>query len=135
MKIDKDTLVKNRFWILVGTAAALTLIAWLLLVFTVPSTVAEAVTDVEKPWKQDKKFNHFKNPALVKQMADETQKIKSQYASLHKDLYDSQIKQTCLMTWPKAMVDQGFDFKNGKFAKDVTVQKKGDPKTDDKWVN
>jgi hypothetical protein len=134
MKIDKETLVKNRYWILVGTAAGLTLIGWLLLVFTVPSTVAKAVTDVETPWKKDKKYNDFKNPALVKQMTDATQKLEAEYATLHKKLYDSQIEQTCLMTWPKAMVDQGFDFKNGKFAKDVTVQKKGDPKTDDKWV-
>ena len=134
MKIDKETLIKNRYWILVGTAAGLTLIGWLLLIFTVPSTVAKAVSDVETPWKKEKKFNRFKNPNLVKQMADETQKIETEAASLHKTLYDSQIKQTYLMTWPKAMVDQGFDFKNGKFAKDVTVQKKGDPKTDDKWV-
>jgi hypothetical protein len=127
MKLDRETIIKNRFWILAGTAAGLALIGWLLLLVTVPSTIADERTRIEKPWLKNKRKTGFISSAAVKAMQAEAQALASEKTKMQAELYKTQATQSFLMTWPKAMVDLGFDFKNGKFAQDVEVLKR-DPK-------
>jgi hypothetical protein len=136
MKIDKDTIVKNRFWILVGTAAVLTLIGLLLLLFTAPATVAKERDTIEKPWKTLKnQGKDFKHPDYLAAVQAETNKLTSESSKSLNELYKTQLTNSFMMTWPKSMVDEGFDFNNGKFADEIIVLKreaKGDAKSEEK---
>jgi hypothetical protein len=136
MKLDKENLIKNRFWILAGTAATLTVIGLLLLLFTAPSAVAEKRDAIEKSWKGLKnQGTGFKHPDYLKMVQAEAQKFKAESNKSLSELYKSQVSQSYMMTWPKAMVDEGYDFNNGKFADEVVVHKrdaKGDAKSEEK---
>jgi hypothetical protein len=136
MKLDKETVVKNRFWILVGTAAVLTLIGWLLLLFTAPATVAKERDTIEKSWKTLKNAGKdFKHPDYLAAVQAETKKLTDASSKSLNELYTTQISNSFMMTWPKAMVDDGFDFNNGKFADEIIVHKrdaKGDAKNEEK---
>jgi hypothetical protein len=124
MKLDKDTVVKNRFWILAGTAAVLTLVGWALMLFTVPGTVSAERAKVEKEWKKDKVYNQFKDKDEVQRKKKEADDLKRIRDKIHTELYNSQVNDSFIDTWPKKMVDAGFDFKKGKFALKVAVGKK-----------
>ena len=56
MKLDKETIVKQRFWFLLGGCVPLLLIIWLVLVFG----VSGAVTEKRNKYDAAKKINVIK---------------------------------------------------------------------------
>src|ERR1700733_12523079 len=100
MKLDKESILKNRFWILAGTAAALTLIGLLLLLFTAPAAVAEKRDAIEKGWKTNKnQGTGFKHPDYLKAVKAEAEKFRAESSKSLSELYKTQTSQSFLMTW------------------------------------
>jgi hypothetical protein len=127
--MDQKTLIKNRFWIVLGTAASLTLINWLILLITVPSTVSGKQSELQKKWEGDvKSVVQYKHVTVVEAARKEAEELDAEGKNLHKILYESQSEAATLMTWPKTMMD-AFDLKGGKYALKMEIKP---PKTDPK---
>ena len=65
MKLDKDTLVKQRFWFLLIPAALLTLVAVVLLMFVIPAGIRKQRAEVAKKLEEIKGQKDPKNAELV----------------------------------------------------------------------
>ena len=66
MKLDKETIVKQRFWFLLGGCVPLLLIIWLVLVFGVSGAVTEKRNKYESAKKSLDGINNPKNDSFVK---------------------------------------------------------------------
>src|SRR5437879_1758217 len=99
MKVDSDTIVKNRFWILLGLAVVLNLVAWLVMLVSVPAKVSSAEQNVTKPWKEGKDYNQFVNPDDVKAAEEAAGKAKSSQSGSWQNLYETQDAEANLKLW------------------------------------
>jgi hypothetical protein len=123
MKVDKEFLIKNHFWILLFTAAGLALIGWLLLLVTVPGTVNTKRDQVDKAWKAGKDYSKFKHPKFVEIAQKEADDRNKERIGIHEKLYTDQVKEARLNTWPRKMVEvHEFDFSNGKYATEIVLK-------------
>src|ERR1700676_4521730 len=117
MKVDKEFVIKNHFWILLFTAIGLSLIGWLILLVSVPGTVGAKRAEVEKAWEAGKKHSSYKNPLWVERAEKEAEDRNKERSRIHENLFDVQVKDARLNTWPQKMVSvYGFDFNDGKYA-------------------
>jgi hypothetical protein len=119
--MDKEALIKNRFWIVLGVAVVLALVDWMLVLFVVPGKADKQQKDIEAKWKADKGYSNFKHFSWVEAAKNEAAALEKDSANVHKTLYDIQAKDALLGTWPKSMIKQ-FDFNGGKYAVDVAVK-------------
>jgi hypothetical protein len=127
--MNKENLIKYHFWYLLGLAAAFTLIAWALLLVTVPSTIGGERAKIEEKWNKLKGYSDFKHQRWVDLKKKEADSLNSERAEIQKSLYEAQANQSTLMTWPSSLEAQ-FDFRNGKYALEVVVHPANtDPKT------
>jgi hypothetical protein len=97
LKIDKDTLIKQRFWILLGMSVLLLLVALLML----PSSVGSEVETKQKDYNGKKdslaKISSVKNPKWV----DEAKKADDFVESKKNKVWEQAwLTQKDLMTWP-----------------------------------
>jgi hypothetical protein len=123
MKVDKEFLIKNHFWIVLFTAAGLALICWLMVLATVPGRVNAARDGVEKVWKSGKDYKNFKNPKYVDIAKEEAKNRNDERAGGHEGLYLAQVKDARLNTWPQKMKDaDAFDITDGKYATEVIIR-------------
>jgi hypothetical protein len=127
MKIDKDFVVKNHFWLLLGSAVLLTLVGWVLLLVTVPGKVKRDRDSVEKKWDSLKKQKDFVAAEAVEAARQEAQNRNQERSTIHKSLHLAQSKDAGLSTWPKSLTSAYFDLNNGKYALEVVIHP---PKTD-----
>src|SRR5580765_5575000 len=125
MKLDKESLLKNRFWILAGTAVVLSLISLAILFITVPESAGKDQKDQEKNWKQAKNVSgEIKSPAAVEAMRKAAEEVKNSLGKVQSELYKSQDATGVLMWWPVTMTSLGYDLQHGKFAYEIEVQAK-----------
>ena len=124
MKVDKEFLIKNHFWILLFTAAGLGgMVCWLMVLATVPGTVNAARDPVEKVWKSGKDYKNFKNPKYVDMAKEEAKNRNDERAGGHEGLYLAQVKDARLNSWPQKMKDaDAFDITDGKYATEVIIR-------------
>ena len=101
MKLDKATLIKNRFWIILGTAVFFTIIGWALLLLTVPGAVGKERGKVDKEWSNKKNPPAFKNPEWVKLQEKEAQELKAEQVKVQSYMYNAQAVEASVMVWPQ----------------------------------
>ena len=99
MKVDQEFLVKNHFWLLLGTAVAFTLIGWILVVFGVPGTVSAEKQKVLSEWESKAKYNEFKNPKAVELAKSVAEVRDKERGSVHTDLYKAQARDATPAGW------------------------------------
>jgi hypothetical protein len=123
MKVDKEFIIKNHFWILLFIAVGLSLVGWLLMFVSVPGTVNAKRDEVQKEWDGGKNYKEFKHPDYVKRAQDEAEARDKERLGVHESLYADQAKEARLNTWPRKMVEVGgFDFSAGKYATEIVVK-------------
>jgi len=118
MKVDKEFLVKNQFWVLLGVAVPLTLVAIVILLVVVPGQTAAAKKKVEDQYKA---FKDYKTGATLK-----NDRWVAQAQKRLKDVQDQEgrvwgaawVAQEEMFSWPDVLDD---GFRNGLFVKAVTV--------------
>ncbi len=115
MKMDKEFLMKHRFWVLLSVAVPLTLVTVVFLMFVAPVGTAALKKKVETAHKDLKKFDRFKNPKWVKQAEKELKEVKK----LEKSVWEVAWKdQERLFTWPGPLDDK---FREGYYVKLITI--------------
>src|SRR5262249_51876989 len=120
MKVDQEFLVKNHFWLLLGTAVTFTLIGWILVVFGVPATVSGERDKVWSEWDNKKKYTEFKSPKAVEMAKAVAEARDKERGSVHSVLYNTQAKEATLMSFPTRM-EQEFDPRTGRYALEVVI--------------
>src|SRR5438132_1408740 len=119
MKIDKDALLKHKFWILVGLSVPFAAVAILLLVTSVSSSI-ETIRKTLKTALDGVKNQPNVHPELEilerRQAADRLFKKESE---VWRDAFR---EQETFFRWPRKM-EETFHFADGLFANDVQVLK------------
>jgi hypothetical protein len=106
MKVDKETLVKHHFWILLGIVAPLVLIALCTLWFGAASDIKKKEDEFEKMKKQLadlKNKSGIKNTHWVNVLEQKEKKVADQKDKVWKEVWEA---QSDLMTWPQALANE-----------------------------
>ncbi len=125
MKVDKATLIKHRFWIILGTAVAFTVIGWLLLLLTVPGAVGKERDKVNSQWSAKKTVTKYLNREYVNVQKKEVDDLQSELKKLQSILFNAQAVEASCMSWPKMLSSDKkvvFDLKDGLYALEVAIQ-------------
>jgi hypothetical protein len=120
MKLDKDTLLKQRFWLLLALSVPLAVIGLVLLSTSVPSVIAKERKEVDKALSSIKTFGDPKSREWV-ELADQIATAKEKEKVVVWKQAAS--KQTDLMTWP-TFVEEKYHFRDGLFARDITATRR-----------
>jgi len=129
MKFDKDTLLKQRFWLLLAVSVPLAVVGLFLLSSSVPALIGKERKAIDAALKEMADFSRGdpKSPEWVKVAAKKAAEKKKQEEIVWKNAAG---EQSDLMTWP-ASVEEKYHFRDGKFAKEITAtRKKEDKKAD-----
>lgn len=128
MKFDKDTLIKQRFWVMLGVSAPLSLVALLVLLTAVGANISKQREELTKQLKtvKDAANGDQKNDAWIEKKAEEAKKAKDREALVWGKAYE---RQKALYTWPESMENK-FQFTNGFFATDIVADRKGEAPTE-----
>jgi hypothetical protein len=124
VKFNKQAILKNRFWILVGVTAVLTLAG----TFYLQLYGNEAVAQIQKKFKGEidktKTITADSNPAIIdfwEKKAEEAKKSQSEvWEKAYKD-------QEMLFKWAPE-IETRFEFHKGKFAQDIKIFNLSDEK-------
>jgi len=120
MKLDKETLIKQRFWFIAGAGASLTLLALVALLFFVPRSIAKNEGEVGNKQKKVGGVADIKNPAFIEWGEKEARAERKKEGEVWKEATKG---QQILFFWPRQF-EKEFHFQNGKFALEITVQAK-----------
>jgi hypothetical protein len=133
MNLDSDTIVKNRFWILLGVAATLNLVAWVVMLISVPSKVGATQKDIETRWKGARKDSGVVTRQEVEAQREEASKAEATQGSSWQNLYKKQAAEAKMTLWPRDLSS----IVNGKYAVEIVLHPKKAaelPKADDTHV-
>ncbi len=114
MKIDKETIVKNHFWILLGIYAPAVLVALMLVLFGVSATVGEKASNLKKT-KDDlssKAKGDLKNDRWVKVLEGKEEKLQGQKNDMWRRVWEG---QATIMTWPASLENEFPELKKAYF--------------------
>lgn len=117
MKVDKDLLIKHHFWIMLGVAVPLALVAILMLMTAVSASIASQRKSLEDEIKKVKGTNVDKNDEFVSLEEKLAAKKKEQEGEVHALAYNA---QKSISTWPD-LIEKTFNFRDGLFATEVAV--------------
>jgi hypothetical protein len=124
MKLDKETLIKHRFWVAVAACGFLTLIAIIALVFIVPRAANAARKKVEDKWAafDAKKLKSWdvKNDSFIEMGQKKADKEKENETKVWAVASGA---QKTLFPFPREFEGE-FEFHKGLFAYEVNVQGK-----------
>jgi hypothetical protein len=120
MKLDKDTLIKQRFWVLLALSVPLTLIALFLLWFVVPSVTSQERKKVETNREKLKGVRDLKNDSWIKLAKEAADRAKAQETNVWQKAWN---QQQDVITWPTSLENE-FHFKDGLFANVIAIQGK-----------
>src|SRR5262249_48864748 len=116
MKLDKDNLIKQRFWVVIDACLPLVLLALLLLLTSVPGGIARERKAIEE--EQGKmKVGDVKTPAWVEFQKKVAEKQKSLETVVWEKSWDPQAR---IMTWPEPF-EEMYHFRDGFFANEIKV--------------
>ncbi|MBI2805658.1 MAG: hypothetical protein HYX68_11830 [Planctomycetes bacterium] len=125
VKINKDALLKNRFWIMLGVTVAVTLFGLVYL------QLVNAETEKKGPkgaLGSAKPLKEFTGPLQIDQRTKDAERAKAKESTVWAYAYKTQAP---LFRWAKAVEDQ-FPFFDGNFANEITVTK-ASGKEKDSW--
>ena len=97
MKLDKETIVKQRFWFLLGSFVPLALIVWIMLITSVSGTVAKERKEVDDSKKAIDGIKDPKNDEFVKLLREKQEKLQKQKEKVWEKAWATQVG---IMTWP-----------------------------------
>src|ERR1700683_2717591 len=115
MAIDKEFMVKHRFWLLLATSAFLVAIGIFILAFPVRSGLRATEAEIQKRLDKIKNYKNFKSPQAVEQKRKEQGEEKAKETEVWKAAWKTHGN---VSTWP-AEFEQEFQFKDGWFAVDI----------------
>jgi hypothetical protein len=124
MKLDKDTLVKQRFWLMLGGAVVLVVVSFFLMATGVRSSIDKERKAVDQVIKNLTSFGDAKSDEWVK-LAERSAAEKEKQKTVVWQAAAAQ--QADIMTWPDA-VEDAYEFRDGQFAKEITATRKKDEK-------
>jgi hypothetical protein len=121
MKIDKEVLIKQKFWVIAGASAFVTLIAFGVLLFITPRSIAKQEAEVEGRRKGIQSGGtDLKNQAFV----DEAKKVAEVEKAKESKVWKAATrKQQVRFFWPPQF-EKEFEFLNGLHATEIVVQGK-----------
>ncbi len=124
MKFDKETLIKRRFWILLGLAVPVSLAAIFLLLTAVGAEIAREREKLAKKLDEVKQASkgEAKNETGVAIRAKEAEDWEKEKAKVWKSAF---VAQEPLTTWPDSF-EKNFLFNSGLFAVDIVIDRKGE---------
>jgi hypothetical protein len=98
MQVDKETLIKHRFWIGLGVAVPLILIAYLVVITSVSGKIAEERNKVEAAKKALDAIRSPKNGKHEAQLKERGEKVGGKKNEVWEKAYEV---QDGMMTWPE----------------------------------
>jgi hypothetical protein len=116
MKLDKATLLKQKFWVLLFVSLPITLGAIFLLVTSVSGEIARAKATLDSKLK-GLKTPEYKTPADIAEAKRAADVEKADEKRVWEQAWDM---QKHLFLWPEA-VESEFNFQSGKFAQQIKV--------------
>jgi hypothetical protein len=120
MKFDKDTLLKYRFWLLLGLATPLAIVGLMLLSFSVRAQIDKEKKAIDDTIKKVKTYAKPENQESVDTASKRAIEKKSKQDVVWQLAAREQDK---LMTWPKG-VEEKYEFSNGLFAQQISATRK-----------
>jgi hypothetical protein len=126
MKVDAETLMKNRFWLLAGLVPLVALIAFIVLATAVAGQINNKKKDIEKKLGAIKNYKDAKRPNEVDHKGKEAAVHKALEDVVWKNAWD---EQAPLSTWPKEF-ESTFHFKDGLFATEIKAERSKEPATE-----
>jgi hypothetical protein len=123
MKVDKDTLVKQKFWVITGVSAFLTLLALVVLMLFVPRSIDKVRGDVETRQGNLTKVDNIKNQSYLDVAGVEAKEEKAKEGKVWRA---ADKEQRPLFFWPREFEKRFHfdDWEHGLFAYEVAVQNK-----------
>ena len=97
MKLDKDFLIKQKFWVVLGGGLFLTLLAIFFLLVIAPGAIGKVRKKVEEDWGRVKNAKDVKNPEIIKVMDKLKESEKGNEEVAWRRGYESQKK---IPFWP-----------------------------------
>lgn len=121
MKFDKDTLIKQRFWVLLAIVIPCTLVGILTLVTSVAADIAADRKKVLEKLQSIEKVGTagLYNQNMIDKIAKEAEELKSKESDVWKFAYNP---QAVLYRWPVEL-EQEFQMTNGLHAWEVKVDR------------
>jgi hypothetical protein len=110
MKLDKETLIKNRFWVLVAAVVPLVLIAFVVLWFGVRSAIAKKQAAVDQVMKEPGGIKDTRNQRGIDALKEQEKKVEAIWKKVWEEAWNSQVE---LITWPSEVQNR---FNSGLFA-------------------
>jgi hypothetical protein len=129
MKIDKDALIKHRFWILAGLSVPFAAVAILLLVTSVSSGIAKTRKTLEDALKVVKNVSNPQPEAEILARKEAAEILLKKETAVWGAAFK---EQEVFFRWPREM-EQEFHFADGMFANGVQVLKMPDDKDKAQW--
>jgi hypothetical protein len=129
MKVDKETLVKHKFWVIAALCLPLTLFAMVYLATSVAGAINAKHKEVDKKIKDLKAFADPKRPDEVSKKKREAELHESLKDVVWEEAWQTQARQPGLNTWPEQL-EHDFHFANGLFAMKVQAERTKTPPAD-----
>ncbi|GEM_PF-2944477 len=126
-KVDKDMLIKHRFWVLLAASLPLVMAALLILITSVGAHIEDLKKKVSGKLTEVQQAKEVVGPSVIevrKKVADDR---KASETLVHAGAFKA---QEVLATWPDE-VEKKFDFQRGRFATDIKIMPA--PKDKDSW--
>src|SRR5262245_58057886 len=130
MKMDKDTLMKHRFWVVLAVAAPLALGAIFFLLVIVGGGIASQRKDLEKRVGSMPKVTNPQNDKSVAVKKEDAENVISKKDKAWEKAWNEQAR---FFTWPRKFADDDkIDFQDGTFITEVKVLKAMPEKVEEK---
>jgi hypothetical protein len=122
MKLDKDFLIKHKFWVVLSGGLFLTLLAIFFLLVIAPGAINKKRKQVEDDWGKVKNAQGAKNPTYIEAVSKVREAEKGNETVAWRRGY---LSQKGLEFWPKEFANR-YEFEDGLFATEIAVQDKND---------
>ncbi|MCI0637765.1 MAG: hypothetical protein L0Y72_22105 [Gemmataceae bacterium] len=123
MKVDKEVLLKHKFWVALGVTVPLALVALFVLLTAVSADIDSRRKQLKDQHDQFKSITDPATPAIIEEERVKADDEKVKETVVHRKAYAA---QAGLFRWPEA-IENEFDFQNGYFAYDIKAVRKKDP--------
>lgn len=117
MKFDKDMLVKQRFWVLLGVTVPLVLVAVFVLITSVSADIENKRKKAAEKFNTLTKINKPSGPKVIEFITAEAETFKKSETEVHANAFNAQAP---LFYWAKAVEDR-FNFHYGWFTTEVKI--------------
>jgi hypothetical protein len=124
MKFDKDTLIKQRFWVLLALALPLAIVCVFVMLTVVRAEISGHQKKLNEAWKKlANASGDFRNEEWIKKIAAIQAEKKVNEKKVWGAAYDA---QTPYFTWPIDF-EKKYHFQDGSFIRDIKVYRKNKP--------